>query len=360
VFNTRPEFLLDAIGLKFGTDKSSYGHGYLDNYEDLFSAIRNASFNLLEIGVFEGNSVKTWQEFFPNANIIGIDIDEDCQRFTRDRIHIAIGSQDDPGFLAELVRSWPPGIVIDDGSHRAHDVIYTFETLFPALTDGGYYLIEDLHFHHGEMADHSQGFSDTNPIDYFQELASLSVHRTLDAKKNWGFRAYCRQHVHSVMFLNKSCIVRKSRRIAAADLDAWTERVEAVSPGSQDSGHWARVAGAIIRRELPPARAEAAARKAIELAPGAGGLQTLLSRILTRKHDLDGAISAARKAAELDQQRGGDDAADSFENLGELLEQAGHAPQALSAYQEAYRKSAHPVVAARIGSENSEARSKAQ
>jgi demethylmacrocin O-methyltransferase len=35
-------------------------------------------------------------------------------------------------------------IVIDDGSHISSHVIMSFSTLFPALSDGGLYVIEDL------------------------------------------------------------------------------------------------------------------------------------------------------------------------------------------------------------------------
>jgi hypothetical protein len=36
-------------------------------------------------------------------------------------------------------------IVIDDGSHRAADQRISFDTLFPLLSFGGLYMVEDLH-----------------------------------------------------------------------------------------------------------------------------------------------------------------------------------------------------------------------
>ena len=84
-----------------------------------------------------------WHEYFDQATIIGVDIQQDCRCYARDRIMVEIGSQEDPGFLADLVRRYPPRIIVDDGSHLAHHVIFTFETLFPALEPGGIYVIED-------------------------------------------------------------------------------------------------------------------------------------------------------------------------------------------------------------------------
>ena len=51
-------------------------------------------------------------------------------------------------------------IIIDDGSHQAFDVEFTFECLFPLLELGGCYVIEDLAFHFGELAErHGAGAS---------------------------------------------------------------------------------------------------------------------------------------------------------------------------------------------------------
>lgn len=43
-----------------------------------------------------------------------------------------------------VVSAHPPTIVIDDVSHQAAHIVYTFERLFPALLEGGVYIAEDL------------------------------------------------------------------------------------------------------------------------------------------------------------------------------------------------------------------------
>ena len=68
---------LQEIGLKTGTDKSAHTYkniSYLDIYERYFNKIKNDVKVFVEIGIFNGKSLKMWKEYFPNAIIYGIDI----------------------------------------------------------------------------------------------------------------------------------------------------------------------------------------------------------------------------------------------------------------------------------------------
>ena len=81
-----------------------------------------------------------------------------CKQFDGgERTIVEIGSQDDPEFLAGLSRKYSPTIIIDDGSHLAHHVTYTYEHLFPFLQPGGLYVIEDIFFHLGPHAEQYRG-----------------------------------------------------------------------------------------------------------------------------------------------------------------------------------------------------------
>ena len=53
---------LDEIGLKYGTDKSSSHHHYLPFYETFMAPLRDAPITLLEIGVYQGASLRTWRK----------------------------------------------------------------------------------------------------------------------------------------------------------------------------------------------------------------------------------------------------------------------------------------------------------
>ena len=59
---------------------------------------------------------------------------------------LRIGSQVDSKFLASVVEEMGGiDVVIDDGSHISQHVIKSFEILYPMLSPGGLYFIEDLH-----------------------------------------------------------------------------------------------------------------------------------------------------------------------------------------------------------------------
>lgn len=133
---------LDTIFIQKGTDKSSLSHNYSSTYARFFEEFRDKKFSLLEIGIDRGNSLRAWEEYFRNAEIIGIDI-EDCIKENTDRIITYQGSQTDTKFLDDVMLQ-NPLIIIDDGSHDSKDQIFTFEYLFHKLQSGGYYVIEDI------------------------------------------------------------------------------------------------------------------------------------------------------------------------------------------------------------------------
>ena len=76
-------FTLDVIGIREATDKSSLVGDYLRQYDSLFADMRHDEFNLIEIGVFQGGSARTWERFFTRARIIGVDIDPQAVRKAR-------------------------------------------------------------------------------------------------------------------------------------------------------------------------------------------------------------------------------------------------------------------------------------
>ena len=56
------------------TDKGNEIHSfkglsYLDIYQKYFESLKDKKINILEIGVLGGGSLRTWKEFFPNAEI---------------------------------------------------------------------------------------------------------------------------------------------------------------------------------------------------------------------------------------------------------------------------------------------------
>lgn len=138
--------VLNDIGLKFNADKSSRFHHYLDFYEEQLPD-RSFAGRLLEIGVMDGLSMKMWAEYYPNAEIVGIDIKDMSFMHNDDwQVPESVKLIQCDGTKAKQVR--PLGmfdIIIDDGSHYMKDQQTSFELLYyDQLNAGGVYILEDL------------------------------------------------------------------------------------------------------------------------------------------------------------------------------------------------------------------------
>lgn len=116
-------------------------------YEEVFESLKGkANLKILEIGTRFGGGVELLQKLFPNdSKIFSIDIDPRCSIFEGSNARIRIGDQSDTKFLKSVVLEMGGiDIVIDDGSHNSRHQRTSFETLFPLLSEGGIYLVEDL------------------------------------------------------------------------------------------------------------------------------------------------------------------------------------------------------------------------
>ena len=119
---------------------------YFPIYEKHFEPIRNKPIKILEIGILNGGSLEMWRYYFPEATIVGIDINPLCKEHEQEGINIRIGDQTDEKFLQSLIDEFGTfDLIIDDGSHHVAHVNKTFQFLFPKLADEGIYFIEDTH-----------------------------------------------------------------------------------------------------------------------------------------------------------------------------------------------------------------------
>jgi ubiquinone/menaquinone biosynthesis C-methylase UbiE len=119
---------------------------FLDIYEKHFQYLRDKPLKFLEIGVAYGGSVRMWKEYFPRAEIYGIDISPECRQYAEDRIHIHIGSQNDAEFIKNFLSTVGGNfdIIIDDGGHMMNQQMTSLKLLFNQVKPGGHYVIEDL------------------------------------------------------------------------------------------------------------------------------------------------------------------------------------------------------------------------
>ena len=136
---------LNAIALRYQTDKSSQHHNYSPAYERITHGMRDKVKGLLEIGILlspdpatSAKSLKMWAEYFPNAKVVGIDIDERYQHDFGPRISCVFGDSSRKSVLDKAVSLMPEvNIIIDDASHVFRYAFATFEYLFTKLAPGG-------------------------------------------------------------------------------------------------------------------------------------------------------------------------------------------------------------------------------
>jgi hypothetical protein len=158
---------LTELANRFGSDKGTEGpgpgfsgHNYTPVYEAYLGDHRDRAFALVEIGLgvkgdrweakivqgrnTGGASVKMWREYFPHARIYGLDVNE-CAYLDDERTRTFVADQGSVDDLARFVEAVPSfDVVLDDGSHRPDHQQIALDFLFPHLTPGGLYFIEDL------------------------------------------------------------------------------------------------------------------------------------------------------------------------------------------------------------------------
>jgi hypothetical protein len=123
------ENIFKSIFSKCDTDKVTAG--YEVAYEEVFSPIREKINLLFEIGVCRGGSVRGFKEYFPNATIVGMEINPKYF-FKEDRIKVELGNATNKDFIKMILTKYGnPDIVIDDGSHFSRDIKTSFNLLYP-------------------------------------------------------------------------------------------------------------------------------------------------------------------------------------------------------------------------------------
>lgn len=123
---------------KYHTDK--FNHKYLlPVYEKEIGHRKDEALTIIEIGIQHGNSLRIWAEYFPKAQVIGVDITK-LTYFDNPRIHTIY---EDVKKVQNFMYS-EFDIVIDDGSHTFEDQAYVIKKFYPMLKKGGVMIVEDI------------------------------------------------------------------------------------------------------------------------------------------------------------------------------------------------------------------------
>lgn len=130
--------------------------GYIRFYEAISTFVKPKT--ILELGVFEGGSYVFFDKLFKPSRMSAIDLRQQpvdvllsyVKREPNRHVHFGT-SQSDAAALRQIVADDLGGIldlVIDDASHAYEHTKASFEILFPLLSPGGTYVIEDWSWAH--------------------------------------------------------------------------------------------------------------------------------------------------------------------------------------------------------------------
>jgi hypothetical protein len=145
-----------SSGLYIDSDKGTT-HDYIRGYYNKeFTDKRNQKINLLEIGVYGGQSMKLWSNWFVNGTIYGIDIITPPNNI-QDYGFFLQGN----AYNSKLANAFADNFfhyIIDDGPHTLESQISFLYVWYPKVVYGGKMIIEDI-----------QNFSD---VEILQRVAS--------------------------------------------------------------------------------------------------------------------------------------------------------------------------------------------
>jgi predicted O-methyltransferase YrrM len=147
---------LEKLFIKYRSDKASFwtkknnGHGYTKFYLKHLKKIKYKKLNILEIGSYAGASAAAFSKFFPNSKITCLDINISNFKYVSKKINVfgldSTKIKNVKYFFKIMNITYDTeyfDIIIDDGSHKQDDILYTLNFFFRSLKSNGFYIIED-------------------------------------------------------------------------------------------------------------------------------------------------------------------------------------------------------------------------
>jgi hypothetical protein len=147
-----------AAGGMTGGDRMLH-HGYAPAYaRHLAPFLGGKGLAVAEFGILEGSGLAIWCDLFPEARILGFDIDlthfernrpgllrRGAFKRNRPKLHEYDQLVDGTRSLADVLRGDTLDIVIDDGLHTLDAILTTWRSVRPHLSPRFVYFVEDYH-----------------------------------------------------------------------------------------------------------------------------------------------------------------------------------------------------------------------
>jgi cephalosporin hydroxylase len=132
------------------SDKNTV-HSYLPLYQQLLSSKKDTAKNVLEIGIYNGGSIKLWSDYFTNATVHGLDIMgihevwEGIQNNDKIILHTSSDAYN-PDFFTRtfLQKNIQFDFMLDDGPHTLESMLQFIRLYSQVMADDGVLIIEDV------------------------------------------------------------------------------------------------------------------------------------------------------------------------------------------------------------------------
>jgi beta-1,4-mannosyl-glycoprotein beta-1,4-N-acetylglucosaminyltransferase len=213
------DYDIENLMLRYGrlsnTDKVTH-HEYHKYYEPVLKPYYNSHGSIVEIGLGTTASLPMWKDIFKHAHIYGVDIEDTY--FVNDRCTIYKADQskiDDLNRLKHLLSDKNVFFINDDGSHIPEHQLLTFNTLFPILSEGGIYIIEDIETSYwttGTCYNYETRYGYKNPnsiIEIFKDVTDIINREFIADNTVLSNQILHYDYIESVTFARNCIIIKK-------------------------------------------------------------------------------------------------------------------------------------------------------
>ena len=132
------------------TDKNTI-HSYLPLYQQLLISKKETAKNVLEVGIYQGGSIKLWSDFFTNATVYGLDIMninnvyEGIKNKKNIILHTSTDAYNNDFFTTHFLnKNIKCDFMLDDGPHSLESMKQFINLYSQIMTDDGILIIEDV------------------------------------------------------------------------------------------------------------------------------------------------------------------------------------------------------------------------
>ena len=141
---------LEELADNSRTDKNTL-HSYLPLYQQLLINKKETTKNVLEIGIYNGGSIKLWSDFFTNATVYGLDIMDinnvwdGIKNNDKIKLYTSTDAYDNDFFINNFLnKNIKYDFMLDDGPHTLESMKQFIRLYTNIMAEDGILIIEDV------------------------------------------------------------------------------------------------------------------------------------------------------------------------------------------------------------------------